>query len=130
MQSVEADIPTLRLKTLRRMLGRDRVLRVFDARTSIGEVRWEVGNTHGIAAIVDHEGVLSGTVSLEDLAAGEPDRPVGDVMDRASPMAPAELEVEDAWQLLQEHHADRVVVVSPSGELLGILTVAELAAAR
>ena len=67
---------------------------------------------------------------MEDLAAGEPDVSVGDVMDRTAPMAAAELEVEDAWVLLQEHHADRVVVVSPSGELLGILTVAELAAAR
>jgi CBS domain-containing protein len=31
---------------------------------------------------------------------------------------------------LQQRHADRVVVVSASGELLGILTIADLDAAR
>ncbi|HEY1815695.1 MAG TPA: CBS domain-containing protein [Kofleriaceae bacterium] len=129
MHLVDSEIITLRLKTLRRLLGRERPLRVFDAGTSIGEVRWELAGTSGIAAIVGFDGVLSGTASFEDLSGFDPDVAVGDVMDRAAPTAEAELEVEDAWHLLQERHADRVVVVSPSGELLGILTSAELEAA-
>jgi len=130
MQHVDPNATTLRIQTLRRLLARDRPVRVFDATTSIGEVRWELADTRGIAAIVDDAGVLSGTATLDDLAAGQPDCSVSDVMDREAPTAPAELEVEDAWQLLQQHHADRVVVISPSGELLGILTIAELDAAR
>ncbi|HEY3806896.1 MAG TPA: CBS domain-containing protein [Kofleriaceae bacterium] len=129
MHLVDSESTTLRLKTLRRLLGRDRQLRVFDAGTSIGEVRWELAGTSAIAAIVGIDGVLSGTASFEDLAGFDPEVVVGDVTDRAAPMAEAEAEVEDAWQLLQERHADRVVVVSPSGELLGILTSAELEAA-
>jgi CBS domain-containing protein len=129
MHLVDSEIITLRLKTLRRLLGRERPLRVFDAGTSIGEVRWELAGTSAIAAIVGIDGVLSGTASFEDLSGFDPDVAVGDVMDRAAPTAEAELEVEDAWHLLQERHADRVVVVSPSGELLGILTSAELEAA-
>jgi CBS domain-containing protein len=130
MHVVDSEGTTLRLKTLRRLLGRDRPLRVFDAGSSIGEVRWELAGTTTIAAIVGIDGVLSGTASFEDLAGYDPEVVVGDVMDRAAPMAAAEEEVEDAWQLLQERHADRVVVVSPSGELLGILTSSELEAAR
>lgn len=130
MHHADPNATTLRLQTLRRLLRRERPVRVFEATTSIGEVRWELADTHGIAAIVDAAGVLSGTATLDDLAGGAPDCSVSDVMERTAPTALPELEVEAAWQLLQQRHADRVVVVSPSGELLGILTIADLDAAR
>jgi Mg/Co/Ni transporter MgtE len=130
MHHASFEATTLRLQTLRRLLGRERQLRVFGAAATIGEVRWELGDTRAIAAIVDDNGVLAGTVSYSDLAAGEVDQRVGDVMDRSAPTALAELEVEDAWQLVRAHRADRVVVVSAKGELLGIVSINELATAR
>jgi predicted transcriptional regulator len=130
MLFVDPDVSTLRLKTLRRLLGRDRTLLVFDATTSIREVRAALALTGDVAAIVADGGVLSGTVSMDDVATAEDsDAAIGDVMDRTAPLAPAELEVDDAFALVKEARADRVVVVAPSGELLGILTRAELEAA-
>jgi Mg/Co/Ni transporter MgtE len=130
MHDASSEATTLRLRTLRRLLGRDRQLRMFGAAVSVGEVRWELSSSRTIAAIVDDNGVLAGTVSIVDLAGIAPDRSVGEIMDRSAPTAAAELEVEDAWQLARAQRADRVVVVSPNGELLGILSIGELAAAR
>jgi CBS domain-containing protein len=130
MHHVSSEATTLRLRTLRRLLGRDRQLRIFGAAASIGEVRWELANTRAIAAIVDDSGVLAGTASVVDIAGFAPDRAVGEVMQTNPLTAAAETEVEDAWQLAKTERADRVVVVSPKGELLGILSISELAAAR
>jgi CBS domain-containing protein len=130
MHHVSSETSTLRLRTLRRLLGRDRQLRVFNTAALVGEVRWELANTRTIAAVVDDDGVLAGTVSVVDIAGFSPDRSVGEVMTTTAPTAAAESEVEDAWQLARKERADRVVVISPKGELLGILSIGELAAAR
>jgi CBS domain-containing protein len=130
MHHVSSETSTLRLRTLRRLLGRDRQLRVFNLSVLVGEVRWELANTRAIAAVVDDAGVLVGTASVVDIAGFSPDRAVGEVMETNAPTAAAESEVEDAWQLARAQRADRVVVISPKDELLGILSIGELAAAR
>lgn len=51
---------------------------------------------------------------------------VGDVMQRPSHVVPSNVNVREAWQILQNHRVGQAPVVNETGTLVGLVTRAEL----
>ena len=118
------DVPTQRLVTLRRLVSGRSHPPVFDQRARIHAVEGALREApEAVVVLVDHAGVLQGTLRLEDLHAGDArSMHVEAVMAREAPIMDPESSLEAAMSVMQAHQADRVLVVTPSGELLGVLT--------
>jgi CBS domain-containing protein len=126
------EAPTMRLATLRRLVSATNQVLTYDQKVLVSEVADALRTTPGTTAvIIDDDGVLVGTVRLGDLRDGhDPASTVAAVMFRNAPIMTPDTEVSDALAMMSESASDRVLVVSPSGELLGILTDSDLDASR
>ena len=125
------DLPTLRLVTLRRLLSNTVPPLVFDTSANIAAMKAALRDSpSSIAVLVDHDNILHGTVCLADLAAVDGAQPASTVMATATPVLAAENDVEAAYLEMFTHHADRVLVVDPTGRLLGVLTMRDLTERR
>ncbi|MDQ4129420.1 MAG: CBS domain-containing protein [Actinomycetota bacterium] len=89
-------------------------------RERLGQVRDRLGaSPHGLVVVVDHSGVVVGTLRSDALEA-DPDAPVEDVMrEGPSTVRPSE-EVEALLKRMQSANSETVVVTRSDGTLLGI----------
>ena len=129
MQHMLSDeLPTLRLRTLRRLLaGRPIValhhaMPVAVARALFREARVP------IAAVVDEGGdTLCGTIAWRDLRrVDDGERSLGEVMEHDYVTVAAESDLDAALAMMTEHGVDHVIVVGVDGELVGILDAHDL----
>ena len=121
------DAPTLRLVTLRRLLGRREPPMVFDTRTIVSLIARALATSPAtFAAIVDAASILRGTLCLADLADHDPAAAAEVAMVTLAPIMRPEDDVEDALLEMMAHAADRVLVVDSKGILLGVLTERDL----
>lgn len=121
------ELPTLRLVTLRRLVGRTQPPVVFDQATPIGVVEDVLERQPSATAVlVDGAHVYQGTLRLADLADRERTLPAERVMAIGTPVLQAEDDLEAARLAMQRSETDRVLVIAPDGELLGVLTDRDL----
>ncbi|HYE21262.1 MAG TPA: site-2 protease family protein [Tepidisphaeraceae bacterium] len=104
------------------------------AHLPVGALAQYVGfHKHGGFPVVDTAGQLVGSVSLDRLQTSDPRLLVGQIMTpnaAAISIAPDATAIDAAMQMsAQPDTAGRLVVTTPAGQLLGILTHADLARA-
>jgi Mg/Co/Ni transporter MgtE len=129
--SLPEDVPTLRLVTLRRLVKGVAPSLVFEETTPLESIAEALhDDPDATAVLVDRDSVLQGTLRLAELADWEGDVPAAWVMERGAPVLEAENDIEAARYAMRKGDTDRVVIVSPSGELLGILTDRDLTRSR
>jgi CBS domain-containing protein len=116
------NVATLKLVTLRRLALRAPAPIVLDEGTPVHEV---VERGAPIAIFVDNAGVLTGTLSLVEACCVDPATSASDVMKRDVPVLLAEDDVDAARRVMSR--CGRVIVVTASGALLGVLTAGDLA---
>jgi len=116
------DFATLRLITLRLLVRDTAAPIIFDVAVAIGEVERVLREQPEATAIFVDGGVLQGTLRLEDLFAIDPAERAENVMSREAPVIVAENDLAAAQRAMAASHANRIVVVNPAGELLGVLT--------
>lgn len=121
------DLPTLRLRTLRRLLAGRPIIALHHAmpiavaRALVLEARLP------IAAVVDHgANTLCGTLAWRELRRGPDGGIVADVMDAEYVTIAAESDLAAAKALMEEHGVDRLVVIGARGDLLGIVDANDL----
>lgn len=123
----ERELPTLRLATLRRLLktkpaplvfARDTPLRIVDE--ALGEL------PQSTVVLVDRDHSLCGVLPVANLAEDHDQSARADVaMSTSIVFLEPEHDVDAALATLEAHHADHVVVAL-AGELLGVLSRADL----
>jgi CBS domain-containing protein len=124
------ELPTLRLVTLRRLVRGTASPIVFDQETHVDEIEVALQGAPGaVVILVDGAGVLQGTLRLGDLRQLDPAARAAHVMSRGTPMIDAENDIEAARLLMKCSATDRLLVVTPTGELLGVVTDGDLATA-
>ncbi len=126
---LHSESPTLRLVTLRRLVAKATAPLIFDAATDIGTVvhRLEASATR-VAVLVDDGGVLEGTVCLDQLRDADHALPARAAMTMATPVLVSECDIGEARSAMMSHGSDRVAVITPAGQLLGVLTAADVGA--
>lgn len=123
--------PTLRLYTLRRLVRRTVPPIIFDHATPIGIVEDVLSQVPSATAVViDEARVFQGTVRLIDLADRDRTAPIERVMTDVTPILLAEDDIDAAESAMRSFETDRIVVIAPDGELLGVLTDSDLAERR
>ena len=100
------ELPTLRMVTLRRLVARVARFHVI--------VLGESPLRDSPAVVVDGDGVFLGTLCF------------GEAEPRMTPVVLAEDDVDAARRAMREHDIDRVAVIDPTGDLLGVVTAADL----
>jgi len=128
LPSGSQDLPTLRLRTLRRELVGVLPPIVLDARAPLIEVeRALIDAGGGLAILVDASGVFQGTVSLAELRAADDGRAAAATrMSSRVPMMEPESEVEGAMRAMGHAGVEHVLVVAADGALLGVLSRRDL----
>lgn len=120
------DVATLRLVTLRRLVKATVPPLVFEGTATVDEVRAALREIPSATAVViDECSVLQGTLRLDDIDDSDHDSRASDVMSRDAIVLEAENDPETARDAM-ERTGGPVLVVSPSGELLGVLTPQDL----
>lgn len=76
--------------------------------------------------VVDHEGLLLGSVHLHDLIIARPSTPLRDLMSMAGPTVTTDTHQEEALQTLQRYGLHALPVVDGSGRLVGVTTADDL----
>jgi Mg/Co/Ni transporter MgtE len=113
------EVPTLRLVTLRRLLAKEEPPAVLEPTATVDSLDTR------FAVVVD-DGNVRGTLSRDD-AWFAPDGARADaVMSTRFVALEPEDDADTALEALRVHDADRVVVISRRGELLGVLTSADM----
>jgi magnesium transporter len=95
------------------------------AAQAIEEVRrqaQEVENFHGVVFVVDGDGVLMGTVSLQALVTAQPDEQVRALTSDPEAAVLPETDQEEVGRVLSRYNLTIVPVVDGSGRLLGGVT--------
>lgn len=127
MQSID-ELPTLRLVTLRRLVRRTVPPIVFDQKTPIGVVGDILAQIpDATAVLIDGSRVYQGTLRLHDLSACDRTSPAEQVMSILTPVLLGEEDIDAAQAAMSSSDTDRVLVIAPDGELLGVLTDRDLA---
>jgi CBS domain containing-hemolysin-like protein len=122
------EMPTLRLVTLRRLVRRSAPVTVVHASTTAKTVSVLLrASPRSTAVVVDRDGVLLGTLCLEDLAGVDPSDTADHAMVEVPIMAP-EHDADAALVAMYTHARDRVLVVDADGRLLGVLTRRDVSA--
>jgi Mg/Co/Ni transporter MgtE len=123
--------PTLRLVTLRRLIRKSTPPLIVEASTKTSLVSAALRKSPGATAVVvDSRRVLQGTVRLAELVAAPNDEPIERAMSTTTPQLEPENDTESARLWMDARHTDRVLVVSPDGALMGVLTRGDLGPAR
>ena len=92
---------------------------------AIDEVRrqaQEVENFHGVVFVVDGDGVLMGTVSLQSLVTADPGAHVRELTSEPEAAVLPETDQEEVGRVLSRYNLTIVPVVDASGRLLGGVT--------
>ena len=76
--------------------------------------------------VVDHAGLLLGSVHLHELIVARPLTPLRDLMSEAGPTVTTDAHQEEALQTLQRYGLHALPVVDPSGRLVGVTTADDL----
>ncbi|MBV8759860.1 MAG: CBS domain-containing protein [Deltaproteobacteria bacterium] len=128
---VPEETPTLRLTTLRRLVRSSEPPLIVAASTKTADVSAALKRSpRSTAVIVDEENVLQGTARLADLTAASSDDPIALAMSTTTPQLMPENDVESARLVMDAQHTDRVLVVSSTGGLVGVVTRSDLGPAR
>jgi Mg/Co/Ni transporter MgtE len=124
------DLPTLRLVTLRHLIPKTAPPLIFDGSTPISVVEAGLRDSPStVAVLIDESGILRGTICFSDLGAVDGRRRADAVMSTTTPIVEPECDIEEVRVTMATHDADRVVVVTAAGELLGVLTAGDIAQA-
>lgn len=110
-----SELPTLRLVTLRRLVANTTPPLIVDVADAGDVVHALSACCARVAVLVDADGALCGTLCPGDA------RPVVD-----APVLLAEADRGEARTAMVTHGSDRVIVATVAGELLGVLTAADL----
>jgi magnesium transporter len=73
--------------------------------------------------VVDRKDAYLGTVPLTSLLTGDPERPVGDILDIDAPRIAPDLNAKDVSRLFQDRDLVSAAVVDAGGKLLGRITI-------
>ena len=125
-----SELPTLRLTTLRTLTRHAPPLAVVHVSTPLADLEPVLADERAWVVAVDDEGVLCGVLSHDEAARAlqlDQDGWVTDHMGRASIALDAECEIAEAHAAVVARGADHVLVVSPQGELLGVVLARVLA---
>jgi len=126
MQSID-ELPTLRLVTLRRLVRRTVPPIVFDQATPLGVVEDALAQVpDATAVLVDTSRVYQGTLRLPDLVFCDRTAPAEEAMSIVTPVLFGEEDLAAARTAMSSADTDRVLVIAPDGELLGVLTERDL----
>lgn len=123
----ELELPTLRLATLRRLLATKPAPLVFAKDTPLRIVEEALGELPQSAVVlVDRDHALCGVLAVADLPATHDGAARAEIaMSTRIVFLEPEHDVVAALATLDAHHADHVVVTL-AGELLGVLSRADL----
>ena len=113
------EVPTLRLVTLRRLLAKQAPPSVLAPTATVDAI------DSRFAVVVD-DGNVRGTVSRDDAWFAPDGTPAEAVMSTRFIALEPEDDADTALEALRTHDVDRVVVISRRGELLGVLTSADM----
>lgn len=73
--------------------------------------------------VVDRKDAYLGTVPLTSLLTGDPEKPVGDILDIDAPRIAPDLNAKDVSRLFQDRDLVSAAVVDAGGKLLGRITI-------
>jgi magnesium transporter len=73
--------------------------------------------------VVDRKDAYLGTVPLTSLLTGDPEKPVGDILDIDAPRIAPDLNANDVSRLFQDRDLVSAAVVDAGGKLLGRITI-------
>jgi magnesium transporter len=73
--------------------------------------------------VVDRKDAYLGTVPLTSLLTGDPEKPVGDILDIDAPRIAPDLNANDVSRLFQDRDLVSAAVVDTGGKLLGRITI-------
>lgn len=120
------EMPTLRLVTLRRLVRRTVPPVVFEQETPLGVIEDVLQQIPAATAIlVDGARIYQGTLGLPDVRGCDRTQSAEQAMTIDTPVLRAEDDVDVARSAMRT--TDRVLVIAPDGELLGVLTIDDLA---
>lgn len=125
-----ADVPTLRLTTLRMLTRHGASLAVVHVSTPLADIVEILIDPQVWICAVDDAGTLQGVLSREEALRAvktEPEGWVADHMTRSSVSLHAETEIAEACATVRAEGADHVLVVTAQGHLLGVVQTAVLA---
>jgi CBS domain-containing protein len=110
------------------LMNRD--VRTVPAAMPVGELtRWIVAQHHQSFPVVDDLGRVIGTVGVEQLRGAQPQMPVWQVMSTQVHTVPQHAGALDAFRLMSRLGSPRLVVLGDTGQMVGILSQADLARA-
>ena len=124
------DLPTLRLTTLRTLTRHAPPLAVVHVSTPLANLEPMLVDERSWVVAVDDDGILRGVLSHDDAEYAlriDHDGWVTDYMARSSITLDAECEIAEACAAVEAEGVDHVLVVSPGGELLGVVLAGVLA---
>jgi Mg/Co/Ni transporter MgtE len=116
------EVPTLRLITLRRLL-KGAPPPVLESRTPVATM---FEHDAAFAVVVDATRAVCGTVSRDEAWFATDAAPAESVMSTSFVALEPEDDADTAAEALRARNADRVVVIARNGELLGVLTGADI----
>ena len=125
-----ADVPTLRLTTLRTLTRHGASLAIVHVSTPLADLLEPLVDPHAWICAVDDAGMLMGVLSREEALRALRDDPEGwvtDHMTRSSISLHAETDIAEACAAVEAEGADHVLVVTAQGHLLGVVQAAVLA---
>jgi len=125
-----AELPTLRLTTLRTLTRHGASIAVVHVSTPLADVLEMLGDPQVWVCAVDDAGNLQGVLSREEALRAlrdDPDGWVADHMTRSSMSLQAETDIAEACAAVKAEGADHVLVVTAQGHLLGVVQAAVLA---
>jgi CBS domain-containing protein len=125
-----ADLPTLRLTTLRTLTRHGASIAVVPVSTPLTDLVELLGDPQVWVCAVDDAGTLMGVLSREGALRAlkrDPGGWVADHMTRSSVSLHAETDISEACATVEAKGADHVLVVTAQGHLLGVVQAAVLA---
>jgi predicted transcriptional regulator len=125
-----ADVPTLRLTTLRTLTRHGASLAIVHVSTPLCDVAMLLVDPQAWICAVDDAGTLMGVLSREAALRAikrDPEGWVADHMTRSSLSLHAETDIAEACATVEAEGADHVLVVTAQGHLLGVVQAAVLA---
>lgn len=125
------DSVTLKLQTLRRLLAAVPAHLIFDVHCNLEQIEAELlERPRAVAVVVDDDGILQGTLRLQDLPGHDRSLRADAAMTRETPQLVPEHDPESALRVMRARNTDRLLVVEANGTLLGVLTEDDLALPR
>jgi len=120
-------MPTVRLRTLRRVVRGLAPPLVVSTMAPVGAVIEALASSpQATAVVVDVSHTVRGTVQLRELVGADADVAIERVMATHDPVMEPERDVDSARLELAARGADRVLVATSDGDLLGVLTRTDL----